>query len=230
MTTDVWDFMDKVGPAGIALIVLSAFSLYFALRNGIYLFLVERDFRRRFADLESGDPEYRRRICESANNPLIGIVSGIVRTHATHSKDIRAEVAYMFHRNFESVNRGLTYLRLISIIAPLLGLLGTMLGMVGVFRNLASEAATDSALLAAGIWEALLTTILGLCVAIPTLVFFYHLTLKVRGFRIEAVEHSYRAVELMGVECDLPDAGESLPEKAAGKRIAAVPRPARSPS
>ena len=230
MTTDVWDFMDKIGPAGIVLLALFAFSLYFAFRNGIYLFLVERDFRRRFADLENGDPAYRRRICENGHNPLIGIISEIVGTHATHSKDIRAEVAYMFHRNFESVSRGLTYLRLISIIAPLLGLLGTMLGMVGVFRNLATEAATDSALLAAGIWEALLTTILGLCVAIPTLVFFYHLTLKVRGFRIEAVEHSYRAVELMGVECDVPDAGKNVSENAAGKKIAGVPRPARIPS
>lgn len=51
-------------------------------------------------------------------------------------------------------------------------------------------------LLAAGIWEALITTIMGLCVAIPTLMFYYFLMLKFKGFHIEAVEHSYRALEL----------------------------------
>ncbi|MFP4030922.1 MAG: MotA/TolQ/ExbB proton channel family protein [Desulfococcaceae bacterium] len=227
------EFLEKIGPAGVALFALSGFGLYFALRNTLYLFLVERDFRRRFAGLENGDPAYRRQVCEATDNPLIGIVSEIVRTHATHSKDIRAEVAYMFHRNFESVNRGLTYLRLISVIAPLLGLLGTMLGMVAVFRNIAADAATDSALLAAGIWEALLTTILGLCVAIPTLVFYYHLTLKVRGFRIEAVEHSYRAVELTGITCaesePSPERRENSPEPER-RRSPRAPRPLGSAS
>lgn len=227
------EILEKIGPAGVTLFLLSGVSLYLALRNTLYLFLVERAFRRRFAGLENGDPAYRRQICETADNPLIGIVSEIVRTHATHSKDIRAEVAYMFHRNFESVTRGLTYLRLISVIAPLLGLLGTMLGMVAVFQNIAADAATDSALLAAGIWEALLTTILGLCVAIPTLVFYYHLTLKVRGFRIEAVEHSYRAVELMGITCAEPEPSPehwaNLPETER-RQSPRVPRPVGSAS
>jgi biopolymer transport protein ExbB len=195
----IWNNIGVLGPAGIALIILSCFSLYFALRNGMYLFLVMRDFKKKFN--VCGIIEYRRQVCEQTDNPLTGIIADIVMTHATHSKDIRAEVAYLFHRNFESVTRGLTYLRLISVIAPLLGLLGTMLGMVGVFRTVASSTAADSTLLAAGIWEALLTTILGLCVAIPTLVFYYYLTLKVKGCRIEAIEHSYRAVELLGVRC-----------------------------
>jgi biopolymer transport protein ExbB len=108
----------------------------------------------------------------------------------------------------------LTYLRLISVIAPLLGLLGTMLGMVKVFQNVATRTAVDSTVLASGIWEALLTTIFGLSVAIPTLVFYYHLSLKLKGFRIEAVEHSYRAVEVLGVTCDLPDLSEDSAEGA----------------
>jgi biopolymer transport protein ExbB len=204
-----WEQIEKLaaqlGPAGLVLAMSACLGIYLALRNTIYLFLVDRDFRRKFAVIENGDAEYTRNICGKTDNPLIGIIAGIVRTHATHSKDIRAEVAYLFHRNFESVTRGLTYLRLISVIAPLLGLLGTMLGMVKVFRNVAAKTAVDSTVLASGIWEALLTTIFGLCVAIPTLVFYYHLSLKLKGFRIEAIEHSYRAVEVLGVSCDLAE-------------------------
>lgn len=203
------ELVDVLGPAGIALVLLSCCSLYFALRNGIYLHLVGRDFKCAFHDMEARGEEYLRCLCDASSNPLVGIINGIVHTHAKHSKDIRAEVAYLFHRNFASVSQGLAYLRLISILAPLLGLLGTMLGMVDVFRELArSRASADPAMLAAGIWEALLTTIIGLSVAIPTLVVFYHLSLKVRGFRIEAVEHSYRALELCGRLCTHGGDGE----------------------
>jgi len=202
-----------LGPAGIALVILSCFSLYFALRNGIFLFLVMRDFKKKFNPGCTGAVEYTRQVCGKTNNPLTGIIADIVTTHATHSKDIRAEVAYLFHRNFESVTRGLTYLRLISVISPLLGLLGTMFGMVEVFQNVASRTAADTAMLASGIWEALLTTILGLCIAIPTLVFYYYLTLTLKGCRIEAIEHSYRAIELLGLSC--PCAADSAGERTA---------------
>ena len=121
-----------------------------------------------------------------------------MKTHGGHSEDIRAEVAYLFHRNFEGVTKGLCWLRLIAVVSPLLGLLGTILGMVTVFRTIAEHSAPDAAQLAAGIWEALITTIMGLCVAIPMLMFYYYLMLKFKGFHIEAVEHSYRALELCG--------------------------------
>ena len=84
------------------------------------------------------------------------------------------------------------------MVSPLLGLLGTILGMVTVFRTIAENSAPNAAQLAAGIWEALITTIMGLCVAIPMLMFYYYLMLKFKGFHIEAVEHSYRALELCG--------------------------------
>ena len=68
--------------------------------------------------------------------------------------------------------------------------------MVGVFQVIASEGNPDSASLAGGIWEALLTTIMGLTVAIPVLVLYYYLMLKFRAFHIEAIEHSYRVLEI----------------------------------
>ena len=87
-------------------------------------------------------------------------------------------------------------------MSPLLGLLGTVFGMVGVFQTISQNAAPDAVMLAAGIWEALITTIMGLCVAIPMLTFYYFLLLKFKSFHIEAVEHSYRALEL----CQGPEA------------------------
>ncbi|MBE7635901.1 MotA/TolQ/ExbB proton channel family protein [Sneathiella sp. P13V-1] len=81
--------------------------------------------------------------------------------------DIRALAAERLS-GLERYNRPL---ELIGMIAPLLGLLGTILGMIEAFQNLQSATGqADPALLAGGIWEALLTTALGLVVAIPAIV------------------------------------------------------------
>jgi biopolymer transport protein ExbB len=80
--------------------------------------------------------------------------------------------------------------------------MGTMLGMVNVFRELGKGAGSaNAAVLANGIWEALLTTIMGLSIAVPTLIVFYWLSLKMKGFHIEVIEHSYRAVERYRRNC-----------------------------
>ncbi len=199
----IWDFL---GPAGTVLILLALTSIYLSLRNGIYLYLVGKDFSRKFDQIKENDTKYLKQFYHSSDNPLINIIGEVVLIHAQYSQDIRAEVSYMFHRNFSGVTTGITYLRLISVVAPLLGLMGTMLGMVDVFRVVASSPTVDTTLFARGIWEALTTTILGLTVAIPTLFFHYVLIMKMKKFRIEAVEHSYRATELFNSSCHIGQA------------------------
>ena len=67
-----------------------------------------------------------------------------------------------------AMSRHIRLLELIAMVAPLLGLLGTVLGMIRSFQSLAeAEGAANASLLAGGIWEALLTTAAGLIVAIP---------------------------------------------------------------
>ncbi len=188
------------GVCGMALVVLALASLYLIIKNSIYLRWVHRDFKAFFAEVEGG----RVRLTDSGpsgGNPLIYIIQGVATSHATHSRDLRAEVDYLFHVNFRRVAAGLAGLRLISVISPLLGLMGTVLGMVKVFRVVASQAHADMALMADGIWEALITTVMGLTVAIPTLIFFYFLSLKMHGFQIEAVEYGYRTLGLIHPDC-----------------------------
>ncbi|WP_170509045.1 MotA/TolQ/ExbB proton channel family protein [Ruegeria arenilitoris] len=70
---------------------------------------------------------------------------------------------------FAGLERGLNVLDMVSQLAPLLGLFGTVLGMIEAFRTLqAAGNAVDPALLAGGIWVALMTTAAGLAVAMPT--------------------------------------------------------------
>lgn len=185
-----------IGPAGVALVFVALFAVYIAVWQLLYMSAVWRNFCRDFLDLERGSDRCLKDIDPKRANPLIRIIYEIVKTHGSHSDDIRAEVGYLFHRNFKRVTNGLCWLKLISVISPLLGLLGTVWGMVDVFQSMADITRANASLLASGIWSALLTTIMGLTIAIPTLMSYYYLMLKFRGFHIEAIEHSYRALEV----------------------------------
>lgn len=158
-----------IGPAGCVLVLVALFALYVALWQLFYMAAVWRNFKRDFLDLERGKDRCLKDIDPKKANPLIRIIYEIVTTHGSHSDDIRAEVGYLFYRNFKRVTNGLCWLKLIAVISPLLGLLGTVWGMVDVFRSMSDVTQANASVLASGIWSALITTIMGLSVAIPVL-------------------------------------------------------------
>jgi biopolymer transport protein ExbB len=81
---------------------------------------------------------------------------------------LEAEVERRANSEVERLGRFLRILELVALISPLLGLLGTVLGMIQSFQELEmAEGAANASVLAGGIWQALLTTAVGLMVAIP---------------------------------------------------------------
>ncbi|OZB20491.1 MAG: flagellar motor protein MotA [Rhodobacterales bacterium 34-62-10] len=107
--------------------------------------------------------------------PASGVRSRVVAQAMTALRDpilsqdgARDEILRVARRELNEARSGLRALDLISTIAPLLGLLGTVLGMITAFQALqATGAQADPTILAGGIWEALLTTAAGMAVAIP---------------------------------------------------------------
>jgi biopolymer transport protein ExbB len=84
---------------------------------------------------------------------------------------LEAEIARRGNEEVAAMSKGIRFLELIAMIGPLLGLLGTVLGMIESFRMLAAaEGTANASVLAGGIWEALITTAAGLIVAIPAAV------------------------------------------------------------
>lgn len=105
----------------------------------------------------------------SANNPL-GRVLSVADAHAgldPESMELKLHEAILKER--PSIELALNLLKIIAMIAPLMGLLGTVTGMIVVFQQITIFGAGDPKLMAGGISQALVTTVLGLLVAIPTL-------------------------------------------------------------
>ena len=85
----------------------------------------------------------------------------------------------------------------VANLTPLLGLLGTVSGMIKTFKAISVQGIGNPAPLAGGIAEALITTAAGLCIAIPTLVCYRFLKDKASGLIFEMEENSIRLVEIM---------------------------------
>lgn len=96
----------------------------------------------------------------------------------------------------QALERYLTTLGIVAAITPLLGLLGTVVGMIRVFRELVASGPGQAAALAGGIAEALVTTAAGLAVAIPALICHRYLLRKVDELTVALEAHARRALEV----------------------------------
>lgn len=98
--------------------------------------------------------------------PLLQNFAGIMAAPALPKRETALRLAG--EQILGQLERRLSLLATLARLAPLMGLLGTITGMIGTFSHIASATAgVDMTLLAAGIWQALITTAAGLCIAIP---------------------------------------------------------------
>ena len=95
------------------------------------------------------------------------------------------------------LGRYLNTLGTIAAIAPLLGLLGTVIGMIKVFAAITAHGVGEASVLAGGISEALITTAAGLSVAIPTLMFYRYFRSRVEGFVVSMEQEALKLVEVL---------------------------------
>lgn len=85
------------------------------------------------------------------------------------------EISIIGTKHIRKIEKELSWLSVISTVTPLLGLTGTVTGMIKTFKAISDNPVVDTILLAGGIWEALITTAFGLLVAIPVHIFHHYL-------------------------------------------------------
>ena len=123
----------------------------------------------------------------SHRHPLDQLISHGIKRFGELSKDeLSEELVRRATQRLAQLRQGLKPLEMIGTISPLLGLLGTVLGMIEAFRQMEQAGAQiDPSVLSGGIWQALLTTAVGMSVALPVVVTHAWLERKVE--RVEAV-------------------------------------------
>ena len=132
-----------------------------------------------------------------ASSPLGSILAaGILNRY--QSRDIMKESIEDTGRHIvHELERYLNSLGTIAAITPLLGLLGTVIGMIKVFATITTQGVGNPGALAGGISEALLTTAAGMSVAIPTLMFFRYFRGRVRMLVLRMEQEAMTMIEIM---------------------------------
>jgi biopolymer transport protein ExbB len=199
------EFMQKGGPIMWVIFLCSVVSL---------AIVIERSWQLRKARIDTdkfmdgiSNLLKRNRImeaidmCNQTPGPISQVMKAGILKHDRPRADIREAIEDAAVGEIPQLEKNLHALATMAHISPLLGLLGTVTGMVKAFQVIEQKATAMQPVnpkdLAGGIWEALLTTVFGLCVAIPTYVAYNYFTNRVNSFILEMEKSATDLVNLL---------------------------------
>lgn len=137
-------------------------------------------------------------ICDDTPGPVAHIVKAGILKHDQPKEEIKETIGDAALHEVPRLEKNLNVLATVAHIAPLLGLLGTVLGMIGAFQEIQRESGrVNAGDLAGGIWEALVTTAAGLCVAIPAYVAYNYLVSRVSSLVLDMERSATEVVDLL---------------------------------
>jgi biopolymer transport protein ExbB len=202
----MWEFMSKGGPIMWPILLCSIMAFAIVVERLIQLRREQIDTKQ-FMEQISKTLKRNRvmealELCERTRGPIANILRAGILKHDRPRHEIREAIEDASIHEVPRLEKNLPVLATIAHIAPLLGLLGTVTGMVSAFQVIQAKAGAANPVnpgdLAGGIWEALLTTVLGLCVAIPTFVAYNYMVSRVDGFVLEMERSATDLLNILG--------------------------------
>ncbi len=203
-------FMDG-GPMMFPLLITSIVSLSIFIER-LIAFIRARIDTQEFMMMireviESGNLDEAIEICDMHRGPIAAIIrqgvirydqlkrSSTIKSRGVNKRDmVEKTLENAATQELSYLERGLVWLATITNLAPILGFLGTVTGMIKAFDKLATAGLGDPTIVARGISEALITTATGLLIAAPTIIFYNYFLNKIDNFVLE-IEDS--AVDLL---------------------------------
>jgi len=197
----VYEFLVQGGTTmfillGCSILALTIiFERSWSLRRSVVI--PEKDVNAVEAAIRSEDVKQAMRICRDSPTAMGRILWVALENRGVSRPVLKEVLEEVGRQEVAHLERFIGALGLIAAISPLLGLLGTVIGMIEVFQVISVEGVGKADVLAGGISKALNTTAAGLSVAIPALVAFRLFEARVDRFVIEIEKHAWRCVELL---------------------------------
>lgn len=194
MINSIWNMMSRGGVVMIPLLLTSIVGLAVVIERAFFL-RRRRILHPNGIDLieRIGKPEDIKNTLQllvGYKGPLFNIIRISLENHGSSKEEIREAIQDQGRQEARTLERGLVILETVAGIAPLLGLLGTVLGMIKVFQVISEQGLGQTQSLSGGISEALLTTVVGLTIAIPALVAYNYFNHKVEELVLEIEKYS----------------------------------------
>ena len=170
----LWDLCLKGGPLMIVLAILSIVSIYIFVERAIVVNRAAREddsFMKRIRDyIHEGEIESAFNLCKKNGSPYSRLIAKGISRIGRPVNDILAAVENTGNIEIANLSKGLPWLATTAAGAPMLGFLGTVIGMVQAFYAIASEGnSANIATFSSGIYTALVTTVAGLVVGVIAL-------------------------------------------------------------
>ena len=185
------DYIDKGGIIFFILVVVSVFALTIIIYKFFEIFFFCKfNIKKKNLELDSSSSidEFKNKIQEKKPSNKINLILNIIEIFQENkSEDKRKEeLNLLMQKELNKIEIFLPTLEIISQVSTLVGLLGTVIGMIDSFNELElGGSLVDPSILAGGIWTALLTTAMGLIVAIPALISHYFFEKKITNHQKE---------------------------------------------
>ncbi|NNC99443.1 MAG: MotA/TolQ/ExbB proton channel family protein, partial [Gammaproteobacteria bacterium] len=171
----LWEKVQEGGVVGYVIIGLGLIAFVIAVLRILILSGVESAVKKQAQDLKR----------PSLKNPLGRMLKIYQDNPDSDPESMELKLAEGVLKETPKLNAWVMFIKIIAVVAPLLGLLGTVTGMIQTFQAITLFGAGDPQTMAGGISQALVTTVLGLVVAIPTV--FLHWLASSRAKRIEGI-------------------------------------------
>ena len=147
--------------------------------------------------LEKGGVDAAKEICRNTPGPVATIFrQGLDRSSGSYEEVAKAIEDYG-SVEMSKLERGLSWISLFIALAPMLGFMGTVIGMISAFNDIAEANTINASIVAGGIKIALITTVSGLIVAIILQVFYNYILSKIDGIVLDMEEASMDLVDLL---------------------------------
>lgn len=169
----LWYYFQKGGWIMYPLALLSLFALGFVLERWQYFRRLNTDPHLWFQSLKF--PLQKDFLTGLKNHPLASVLKAMwAERDRLSPKELESLAQEEAEYEIHGLEKNLKALGVIAVLSPLLGLLGTVWGIMKAFHQTAEATQVDPTRLAGGIWEALITTFVGLSIAIPTWALYYY--------------------------------------------------------
>ncbi|MFQ5825173.1 MAG: MotA/TolQ/ExbB proton channel family protein [bacterium] len=191
---EVWQFLVKGGIIMIPLALCSILGLAIVIEKSFSLRRKKVIIPEIVSVLENiqgyDDIGLAMSICEKYEGPFANIIRTGLEYRDLPKDEIKEALLDQGRQEIRALERGLVILETVAGIAPLLGLLGTVIGILKVFNVITAMGVGQAAALSGGISEALITTIVGLSIGIPAVVAFNYFTNKAEDLVLDIEKYS----------------------------------------
>jgi biopolymer transport protein ExbB len=194
-----WIEAMRTSPVMVIILLCSVLTLGFAIERAIYFWNrrgnPDGTLASALVALRSGNTEEAARVCSKEAHPVGAVAADVIRAMDEDPQTVEERLHIALSEQRLQMERHLGFLGTMGNTAPLLGLLGTVWGIMRAFHDMARTGSAGPSVVAAGVAEALFTTAAGLLVAVPA-VMIYNQFVRRTGVMLTVAENHSRTIRM----------------------------------